>query len=106
LLLILIIPLSSCAKNQNIKEGTYISDGENPSKLFLRTNNEFAISGNDYVSLMPNGKYEIKDNKLFLFTSEDDVHIFLIENDVLIFESGVWLGYFIEYGSVFTFLSE
>ena len=90
---------------REIEFGTYISMGETPSTLVLQSNHEFALIASDYISLIPRGQFTINNSKLYL-AIVDDEHIFLIVEDGLIFESGTWLGQWVEQGSLFEFSSK
>jgi hypothetical protein len=85
--------------------GTYVADGKSSAMLILQENYDFALRGSDYISYMPTGKYRIENGKLFLTIDGDDI-IFLMEKDRLIFESGTWLEYWVEKGTVFHLTDE
>jgi len=78
----------------------YKADGESSAMVILEENNGFALQGSVYMSFMPSGQYRIEDGKLFL-SMGDDYIIFLIEENRLIFESGTWLEFLVEKGTVF-----
>jgi hypothetical protein len=78
--------------------GTYATDS--PVMLVLRENNNFALQGPDYISVMPTGKYRVENGRLFLSMDGDDI-VFLLDGNRLIFESGVWLENWVEKGRVF-----
>jgi len=76
----------------------YAPDGESTARLALYDDGRFALFANEYVSLALSGSYLIVDDKLILGETE---HIFMIANDRLIFESGTWLGTWVEQGTEF-----
>ena len=80
--------------------GVYIADGESSAMVILQENNDFALQGSEYISLIPSGKYRIDNGKLFLSMGDYDI-IFLMEEYRLVFESGTWLEYLVEIGTVF-----
>ena len=78
-----------------------VGDGEVSSTLILLNNNEFLLSGNEFISYQPSGTYRIENGKLLLTVTEDEVYVFLIGDGKLIFESGTWLEYLVEPGTHF-----
>lgn len=76
-------------------------DGKVSSTLTLKSNNEFALSGNEFISYMPCGTYTIDNEKLLLTVTEEEVYVFTIDDGRLIFESGTWLENWVEKGTVF-----
>ena len=96
----------------NILARTYVAtyivvgDGEVSSTLILLNNNEFILSGNEFISYMPSGTYVIDNGKLLLTVTEEEVYIFIIDDDRLIFESGTWLENWIEPGTHFYLSNE
>jgi len=77
----------------------YAPDGESRSRLVIYSDGQFALVADDYVSFILSGIHTTENDRLFLGT--DDAHIFRIEDDRLIFESGTWLENWIEQGTGF-----
>jgi len=74
----------------------YAPEGEITSRLVIYSDGRFALVADEYVSFVMSGVYTTENDRLFLGT--DDIHIFRIEDDRLVFESGVWLENWIEQG--------
>ena len=83
-----------------------VGDGEVSSTLILLNNNEFVLSGNEFISYMPSGTYAIDNGKLLLAVTEEEVYVFLIDDGKLIFESGTWLENWVEPGTHFYLYNE
>jgi len=101
------LPQAIYLKNVNCYDGNtmhYAPYGESTSRLVLYSDGRFALVADDYVSFVLSGVYTTENDKLFLGT--DDVHIFRIEDDRLIFENGAWLENWIKQGTEFYLLNE
>ena len=100
------------SQNGELTLRTYVAsyvvegDGEVSSTLLLQNDNGFALSANEYISYMPSGKYAIDNEKLLLTVADDEVYVFIIDDDKLIFESGTWLENWVEQGTVFHLKAE
>lgn len=107
LLLILIMILSACSNEEELILGKYAVESE-PfpiAQVHLLEEDKFILNGPVTISFVTTGEYEIKGDKLHLKSSDEEEHVFLIEDDKLIFESGVWLGNWVEKGTEFHFLN-
>jgi hypothetical protein len=98
--------------NSKLPLRTYVAsyvvegDGEVSSILILYDNNEFSLSGNEYISYIPSGKYRTDNDRLFLAVTDDEIYVFIIGDDKLTFESGTWLENWVEQGTIFYLKSE
>ena len=105
-------PINRPTPNNVLVSGTYVAtytvvgNGEVSSTLILLNNNEFVLSGNEFISYMPSGTYTIDNGKLLLTVTEEEVFIFIIDDDRLIFESGTWLENWVEPGTHFYLSNE
>ncbi|MDL2238494.1 hypothetical protein LJC56_11845 [Christensenellaceae bacterium OttesenSCG-928-K19] len=112
IVLIVSVLLFACSSEPELELGTYVSETSTviesfpDASLSLESDNEFMLYGPAFISLVMDGKYKIADGKLTLTSSNDDVHVFTIYDDTLVFESGEWLGNWIEQGTEFHLSSE
>ena len=83
-----------------------VRDGEVSSTLILLNNNEFVLSGNEFISYQPSGTYRIDNEKLLLMANDYEVYVFIIDDGKLIFESGTWLENWVEPGTHFYLSNE
>jgi hypothetical protein len=96
--------LTACGNSeQKVELGEYISHREFSPKLILESGNKYVLFGPPYISFVPRGLYTIENGKIYL--DDYDEHVFAIEENYLVFESGIWLEYFVEPGTRF-YLSE
>ena len=81
----------------------YVMEGDDEvsSTLILHNDNKFTLFGNKFISYAPSGTYTIDNEKLLLTVTEDEVYVFNIDDDKLIFNSGTWLENWVEQGTVF-----
>jgi len=98
--------ISNTTQNNILETYVVDGDGEVSSTLTLKSNNEFALSGNELISHMPSGTYTIDNEKLLLTVTEEEVYVFTIDDGRLIFESGTWLENWVEQGTVFYLFNE
>lgn len=103
LLLTLIVISSASSIEKELILGKYIVESEPMyiAQVHLLEDDKFILNGPAHISFAPSGEYELKEGKLYLKASDDEEYIFLVEDDKLIFESGTWLGNWIEKGTEF-----
>lgn len=106
LILILIVILSACSNEKELILGKYAAEGEvlYIAQVHLQEDDKFILNGPVHISFAQSGEYEIKEDKLCLKASDNEDHIFLVEDDRLIFESGTWLGSWVDKGTEFHLL--
>lgn len=74
-----------------IKLGTYISDGDSSSEvessqIYLGADGEFTLSRNIYDSNIILGTYQVEDNSLTLNGENGDIYLFKIKEGKLTFQ--------------------
>lgn len=74
-----------------IKLGTYISDGDSSSEvessqIYLGADGEFTLSRNIYDSHIILGTYQVEDNSLTLNGENGDIYLFKIKEGKLTFQ--------------------
>ena len=103
-----IMLFSACGSSSELKSGTYVSAQSTAyghAGVVLEDDGSFML----YVEVMsycPMGKYTLAGNTLTLTADNDNIHIFMVKNGSLIFESGEWLENVVANGAVFTLSAE
>lgn len=98
-ILLFFVAIPSCSNNYELKLGHYVTEGDLHSRLVLSENNLFDLSANPFISLMRRGNFIIENNILTLTAAENEIYVFTINNDRIIFNSGTWLENWIEPGT-------
>ena len=103
--LAVLLILSGCQKEGELKTGKYVSD-DKLSTVNLLSDDEFIFIQNNETSNAPVGSYIVEDGKLTLSVKEDEYYTFTIEENKIVFESCVPEGAaIVKSGTVFTFSS-
>lgn len=100
MILVIATMITACSSAKEVPVGTYIADG-NLATVIVQDANEIMITGPLEVSAAFTGQYIISGHKLTLSFAELDDHVFSIEYNSLVLESGEWLENWIEQGTVF-----
>lgn len=107
LLIVALSPLvfAACSGQQDVELGFYVAENFSAT-LSLQSDNEFVLYGPVAVSYALHGEYTVQKDKLILANFDGEKTIFTINKDELVFESGAWLGNWIEQGSILRFSNE
>ena len=108
--LVLTVSVSACAGQQELlsEQGLIIGEyGAFPAMLTLEENGDYIIWGTILTSFphIREGEFTVENGRLLLSPGEFE-HIFVIDSDYLIFESGTWLEGFVKPGTIFHLLDE
>ncbi|MBS3990580.1 MAG: hypothetical protein KGZ51_00780 [Erysipelothrix sp.] len=107
LLVLLVTSVSACTvytPNRLPDLGKYtMKDADDPEYawVLLKEDNKFEFNRHIATSYRPSGSYSVEDDKLTLMVSEEEVYIFLIKGNRLIFESSGSVGAIVEVGTIF-----
>jgi hypothetical protein len=102
-----IISLSACTvytPNRLPDLGKYtMKNADNPEYawVLLKEDNQFEFNRNIATSYRPSGSYSIEDDVLTLMVSDEEMYIFLIKGNQLIFQSSGSVGAIVEVGTIF-----
>ena len=108
ILLTVIMMFCACSNNDKVKSGTYISTeaiAYGYAGVVLSDDDEFLLYF-DALSHCPTGKYAVEGDTLTFVVSDEEVYVFTIKDDKLIFESGEWAEKMLDKGAVFKLSDE
>ena len=94
------LTLTACSKANEVQVGTYHADND-MATVTVQEDGTMMITGPKEVSAAFTGKYVVERNKLILSIAEQEDHIFSIEEQGLVLESGEWLENWVEQGTAF-----
>jgi hypothetical protein len=104
LIVALIVITTGCSNKEELALGKYIAEEGRPGDVAwvsLLEDNEFVFNRGSATSHRPMGNYHIEDEKLILTGHSDDVYVFEIDGDNLIFASGELAERLVEIGTIF-----
>lgn len=107
LLVASILFTSACSFQDNVEElatGKYVmrdAKTEDWAWVLLGDENHFEFNRNIATSYRPMGTYSVENNELILKVNDNELYIFKIKGNGLIFESGKYAESLIEIGTVF-----
>jgi len=102
----IILILLSCGNEITLQNGKYITE-DGFTWIILHDDYKFEFQRSLATSYCPEGRYSIKNNKLTLYVSDDEIYTFIVKNSHIVFKSGIPFGMaIIEEGTVLQFSAE